>query len=44
MVDSGMSEYLVDSLTSVRTVTVKVRPIPLEELAVRVAKRKEVKP
>ncbi|CAM9459850.1 unnamed protein product [Hapterophycus canaliculatus] len=37
-----MAEFLSQSLTSVRSVTVKVRPIPPEELAVRAAKMKDV--
>ncbi|CAM9642092.1 unnamed protein product [Ectocarpus sp. 6 AP-2014] len=42
LVDPVMAEFLAGSLTSVRSVKVKVRPIPLEELAVRPAKTKDV--
>lgn len=41
MVDPEMSEYLVQSLTSVRSVKVNIRPIPLEELALRPPQRKQ---
>ncbi|CAM9745736.1 unnamed protein product [Ectocarpus sp. 13 AM-2016] len=44
LVDPVMAEFLAGSLTSVRSVKVKVRPIPLEELAVRPAKMKDVRP
>lgn len=43
LVDPEMSEYLMDSLTSVRTVSVKVRKISMEELAVSTVRRKEVR-
>lgn len=42
LVDPEMSEYLVQSLTSVRSVKVNIRPIPLEELALRPPQRKQV--
>lgn len=37
-----MADYLCESLVSVRSVKVKVRPIPMEELAVRAARMKDV--
>lgn len=37
-----MAEFLCESLVSVRSVKVKVRQIPQEELAVRAAKTKDV--
>lgn len=42
LVDPVMAEFLVESLDSVRSVKVKVRRIPQEELAVRAAKMKDV--
>lgn len=42
LVTPEMVDHLSQSLQSVRTVTVKVRQIPLDELAVRPANRKKV--
>eukprot|EP00903_Cladosiphon_okamuranus_P019122 g17594.t1 len=42
LVDPVMAEFLCESLVSVRSVKVKVRRIPQEELAVRAAKTKDV--
>lgn len=43
LVNPTMTEYLCESLTSVRTVKVKIRKILAEELAVRPAKNKDVR-
>jgi photosystem II S4 domain protein len=42
LVSPEMGEFLQQSLTQVRTVPVKVQPIPMEELQVREPRRKEL--